>query len=338
MKTHLFPVNGKFYKANLHCHTVISDGNLTAEEVKEAYKAKGYAVVAYTDHEALIDHSDLSDESFIALNGYETAIKKVNNISTMTATTMPVHHINFIKKKPNDVTQFCFFPENFTPGRCKEQIPFLRYVGEKCVYEYTPEFFRHLTNEAHKNGCLVHYNHPFWSLQCADDLAALDGIDGLEIFNTGCRYHGDFDDHMYDELLRKGKNMYVVAGDDNHNGGKSLQDSFGGFTMICAEAFTYEAITDALEKGNAYVSSGPEIHDMYIDGNDLIVRTSPAAHIVLHSEGRIVKRISGKDGYVDAAAFPLTKTLGAFFRIEVIDKNGDHAYTRAYSISDYISF
>ena len=33
-----FPGEGKFYKANLHCHTVISDGKLTKEQIKEEYQ------------------------------------------------------------------------------------------------------------------------------------------------------------------------------------------------------------------------------------------------------------------------------------------------------------
>ena len=110
MKKHLFPENGKFYKANMHCHTVLSDGNLTAQEVKEAYLAHGYSVVAFTDHEALLDHSDLTDERFIALNGYETAIKQINGVSTLKATAMPVHHINFIKKKPMTPFSFAYSP------------------------------------------------------------------------------------------------------------------------------------------------------------------------------------------------------------------------------------
>ena len=35
--------NGNFYKANLHCHSVYSDGKLTVEELKERYKEKGYS-------------------------------------------------------------------------------------------------------------------------------------------------------------------------------------------------------------------------------------------------------------------------------------------------------
>ena len=35
----------KQFKANLHCHSTISDGKLTPEELKEAYKAQGYSVL-----------------------------------------------------------------------------------------------------------------------------------------------------------------------------------------------------------------------------------------------------------------------------------------------------
>ena len=31
---YLLPKEGTFYKANLHCHTVVSDGDLTPEQVK----------------------------------------------------------------------------------------------------------------------------------------------------------------------------------------------------------------------------------------------------------------------------------------------------------------
>jgi histidinol phosphatase-like PHP family hydrolase len=56
MKQYLLPKDGNFYKANLHCHTVYSDGNKTPEEIKTAYQQRGYSVVAYTDHELLIPH------------------------------------------------------------------------------------------------------------------------------------------------------------------------------------------------------------------------------------------------------------------------------------------
>ena len=65
MKKYLLPREGKFYKANMHCHTNISDGKMTPEEVKTAYKKNGYSIVAYTDHEIMMPHYELRDEEFL---------------------------------------------------------------------------------------------------------------------------------------------------------------------------------------------------------------------------------------------------------------------------------
>ena len=71
MKKSLFPEKGRFYKANLHNHTVFSDGNETPEEIKEIYRKQGYQIVAYTDHDVMIPHSELTDSEFLALTGVE---------------------------------------------------------------------------------------------------------------------------------------------------------------------------------------------------------------------------------------------------------------------------
>ena len=49
MKKYLISKEGQFYKANLHCHTTVSDGVMTPQEVKDYYKERGYSVVAITD-------------------------------------------------------------------------------------------------------------------------------------------------------------------------------------------------------------------------------------------------------------------------------------------------
>lgn len=40
----------------MHMHTTVSDGPMTPEEVKAAYKERGYSIVAFTDHEVIVDH------------------------------------------------------------------------------------------------------------------------------------------------------------------------------------------------------------------------------------------------------------------------------------------
>lgn len=72
----LIPEKGQFYKTNLHCHTNISDGTRTPEEVKSFYKAHGYSAVCFTDHEVLMDQSALCDADFVALHGYEVGLRR----------------------------------------------------------------------------------------------------------------------------------------------------------------------------------------------------------------------------------------------------------------------
>ena len=58
MKKYLLPQNGKFFKANLHSHSTFSDGALTPEEMKNAYKEQGYSIIAYTDHDLMFHHRE----------------------------------------------------------------------------------------------------------------------------------------------------------------------------------------------------------------------------------------------------------------------------------------
>ena len=100
MKHYLLPQEGQFYKANMHTHTTISDGDFTPEEIKRLYMENGYSIVAYTDHEVMMSHNDLTDEDFLAINGVET----------ITSDKWPggycynkTYHINFYAKSP-DIT------------------------------------------------------------------------------------------------------------------------------------------------------------------------------------------------------------------------------------------
>ena len=74
MRNYLLPKDGRFYKANLHCHTTFSDGRKTPAEIKELYARLGYSVVAITDHDLLIPHDELTDSNFLALHGFEIEV------------------------------------------------------------------------------------------------------------------------------------------------------------------------------------------------------------------------------------------------------------------------
>ena len=46
MRIELLPKDLTYYKANLHSHSTLSDGCVTPEEMKAAYKEKGYSILA----------------------------------------------------------------------------------------------------------------------------------------------------------------------------------------------------------------------------------------------------------------------------------------------------
>ena len=111
MKHFLLPQNGNFYKANLHSHSTVSDGALTPEELKNRYKSNGYSILAYTDHELLVDHSDLNDENFLALTGFEYAFVEKEDYDTSRTV-----EFNIFAKEPHNVKQICFNPRNVFHG------------------------------------------------------------------------------------------------------------------------------------------------------------------------------------------------------------------------------
>ena len=111
MRKYLLPQSGIFYKANLHCHTNISDGKLSPEEVKKIYKDQGYSIVAYTDHDVLLSHQDLADETFLPLNGYEMEVTQTRNAPSRSKKTC---HICLVALDPENLTQVCYHRSKYT--------------------------------------------------------------------------------------------------------------------------------------------------------------------------------------------------------------------------------
>ena len=274
MKKYLISKEGKFYKANLHCHTTISDGKMTPEEVKEYYMAHGYSVVAYTDHCIMIPHHDLDDEEFIALSGYENE-QLINQKEPPRRKDCHVCYISL--KKDNDTMPYYLPRSIWGNGKIfKDQVKF-NFDHTLETWGYGAEYTNRNIALAREQGFFVTYNHPQWSAEHYTDYTQYTGMNAMEIFNYGCWVGGydDYNPHVYDEFLRKGERIYVIATDDNH----SVADSCGGWTMIKAPKFEYEAITDALVKGNFYASYGPEIHSLWMEGNEVHVTCSDAKRV-----------------------------------------------------------
>ncbi len=339
MKQYLLPQKANRYKANLHMHTTVSDGNMAPEEVKALFKAQGYSVVAFTDHEVLIPHVELTDDTFLALTATEIEIK-----------TRPkegfeyfkAYHLNLYSKDPLRET-YSLFNKDYAWGNA---LGYISKEQEQFSYsrEYSPACVNQMIERANEEGFLVSYNHPVWSLQNLEDYGALKGLWGIEVHNSGSVYLGmpDTEQPLID-LLKRGERVFPLATDDAH----SIEHCFQGYTVIFADKLEYNTIMDAMEKGDFYASTGPQIEELYIEDGILHVRCSPVQQIALATERRYSAAIKAEnEKLLTEAAFDLnwffensqdTAPWKPYFRLVLKDEKGNKAYTRAYFNDERLS-
>ena len=324
-----------FYKANLHCHSTCSDGSLTVEQVKEMYKSQGYSVVAYTDHEHILDHSDLNDENFLTIPSAELAIKQFPLQSTLKNYNMKVTHLNVYAIDPKNLVTPCFSTvyDYFIPRLSKE-------IADKIQYEkdynrvYSVHGINDIIKTAKEKGFLVSYNHPTWSLENATDYLNYEDLDFVEIYNHECTMNGRFDDeHVFDDFLRAGKKVWCTCCDDNHNTHHetaTISDQIGGFTMINSDKFDYASIIEALKNGEFYASYGPEIYSVTLDGRTVTIETSPCKSVRITTRGRRAKGVYAPEGQTITKAQFQLGDMDEYFRLTAVDESGKKAFTQAY--------
>jgi len=333
-KKHLFPQVDHFYKANLHTHSTISDGKLTPKEVKEGYKALGYQILCLTDHNAIVNHSHMNEPDFLMLTGAEINI----NAPDMNRVSGKTYHMNLIAKKPDNL---------WYPAKTKRRFTLAEEIENQIQYdnmplEYDPEAVNAIIAKANEKGFLVMYNHPTWSCQTYSDYAPLKGLWGMELRNTECCMigHNENNARVYKELLNCGNRIYPLGTDDMHSP-RALGKSW---IMVGAKDLNYDSVIEALEKGDFYMSCGPEITDVYMEGNMLKVTCSDAQRINLESHGRMAKVVIADDAPLQEAEFDLETFFSqvdpddpnVYVYVTVTASDGSYATTRAFYLNELI--
>ena len=325
---HLLPQVPRYFKANLHTHSTISDGKLSPQEVKDAYKALGYQILALTDHNTIANHSHMNEPDFLMLTGIEININspEKNPIGGKT------YHLNLISKTPDNL---------WSPAKAFYRFPEAQPYEEKMRCEnmdlqYDPASVNAMIAKANEMGFLVMYNHPTWSCQSYPDYAPLKGLWGMELRNSECCLLGQNENNarVLKDIRNQGNRLYPVGTDDMHSP-RALGLSW---IMVGAEELSYPSVIGALEKGDFYMSCGPEIYSLTVEENILKITCSDALQITLESHGRFTRRVAADSGNcIREAEFDLTnflaKTTGdpnAFLCLTVTAPDGTYAATRAY--------
>jgi len=322
---YLLPETG-LYKACLHTHSTVSDGKLTPQEARDAYKARGYSILALTDHDVMVPHNELTEPDFLMLTGAEVDFLKENSLQTC--------HLCLLSRDPE---------QRWIPFRGAD--PHMQAWIDTCRCEglsnrYSPENINAVIARANELGMLVTYNHPAWSLEHYPDYSPLEGLWAMEYRNQASAASGIDENNgwVFREFAHLGKFLMPVMADDMHNftNAKSGHPVLGGsWTMVGAEKLEYGSVMEALARGELYSSCGPELRSLTWEEGLLRVVCSPAERIQLISHRRPAREVYGNG--VTEAEFNLTRWMElsredplAWFQIIVTAADGTYAVTRAY--------
>lgn len=310
MKKILISKNGYNCKANLGSYTTQTLGKLTAEELKSEYKKRGYSAIAFSDYDTVINNISIADNDFLPITSYKTSIEN--------------YHFTLYSK---------------TPDNTRVEIPQGNF-GD--IQDKVNAFI----DAANQKGYLVCIDHPAKSMQTYADFDKLTGYFGIAVTDYASVVEGHIEDnnHIVDRILRGGNKVHIMAADSNRNEysfDHPHSDSFGAFAMINAKSNDYGDVLTAIENGEFYVSTGPTIQEVSVEGIKVKVKCSPVKYIRLLNAGRdavMMIAIAPEGEYITEAEFEVTdkKYCGGYVRVDVRDEYGDFADSQVYYLDDIL--
>ena len=300
-----FAMPGRFWRGNLHTHSTNSDGHLTPAETVAWYRDNGYDFVALTDHFVrrfglpITDTRSLRTAGFTTLIGAEMHAPRtqVGNLWHIVAAGLPV---------------------DFAPSEPGETGP-------------------QLAARAAASGAFVIVAHPAYYGLTVSDIETMEAAHALEIFNgaSDLAYEMGDSGHILDVLISRGRRIDACAADDAHFEYPEYPDHGLGWVMVRAEENDPEALVRSLRAGHFYSSEGPELHDVAIDGDQVVVSSSPVMKVILSGGGERYECRYGIDltqarvplDMFRNASFEVDPAVGTYLRITVVDAQGKRAWT-----------
>ena len=290
---------GTFLKGGMHCHTTRSDGLGDPADVIRMHYEHGYAFLALTDHNRF-NRINYADVPMTILSGIERNME------------LP----GWTRDRPHCVHIVGVGDPASTEGPAHD--------------EKIPEYGRYedlaaaqgMIDQMHAWGLKTFYCHPEWSGTRYEEYRVLQGLFGMEVWNSGCAIENDQDTdngHYWDEALDTGRRMWGVAVDDGHQMAHHCQ----GWVMVKAEN-NAPAILQALEDGAFYASCGPVIHDFYVENNRAYLDCSDAVSISFRTlRSPLLKTVGEHVTHAETGMHPGTH----YVRAVVTDAQGRRAWT-----------
>ena len=292
----------RWWKGNLHTHSLWSDGDDFPEMIAEWYRVRDYHFLALTDHNVFAQGIRYMKASDIAKRGGDQVVAKyTERFGTKWVETRGSEQDGTleVRLKPFDefrglVEQrgkFLLIPAEEISDRA-EGVPVhmnasnireaVQPLGGATVREAIANNLRNMEEQAEKAGreILTHLNHPNfgWAIT-AEDLAHVVTERYFEVYNghPGVNQPGDEHRPSVDRLwdiantIRLGHlsaaPLYGIATDDSHHyhGRPNGSRPGRGWVMVRSTHLTPEYIIRAIKAGDCYATSGVTLSDVRYD-------------------------------------------------------------------------
>lgn len=292
----------RWFKGNLHSHSINSDGDSPPYDLVAWYKRNGYHFLAITDHNTFTDPAPFDtnpNDNFLLLGAEE-----ITNPRTV--------HVNAIGIS------------RVIPPKIGQDATTLLQASIDAVRE---------------QGGVPLINHPnfLWAFTAAEmkplkRTALLEIASGHPIVNHAGDGRVPSTEQMWDELLTAGMRIWAAAVDDSHHFREEFSAARANpgraWVVARATSLTREAIVAALDSGDFYASNGPELRDIRREGDSVAVELPPATggrrfRVVFIGDGGRVLSTS----YDNPARYTFAGSE-TYVRARVEDSNGLRAWTQ----------
>ena len=288
----------RWWKGNLHTHSLWSDGDDYPEMIADWYKNQGYHFLALSDHNILSDHDrwvsiaknrggEIAFTKYVTAFGPDwVAVREAEGDKQVRLKTLKEFRGRF--EEPNRflmVQSEEITAKNVHINATNIQELILPYTGfdpnkSESVVNALQRTIDTVMDQRRRTGVPMfpHINHPNfkWALT-AEELMQIDHEKFFEVYNghpqvnnEGNEQHAStdrvWDIILTERLARLGKPpLFGLATDDSHhyhNEPKKTSRSGRGWVMVRAKSLTVEGLIAAMEAGDFYASSGVRLNDV----------------------------------------------------------------------------
>lgn len=299
----------RWWKGNLHTHTLWSDGDDFPEMVVDAYKLRGYDFLALSDHNILQEGEvwAVATTNSVARRALPRYLRRFgsNWVEQATHQDKPVVRLKtleefrghfeapgrFLLIQAEEVTdKFSRWPLHLIASNIRELV---KPQGGDSPVEVMQRNIDAVLAQRERLGIpmMIHLAHPnFGWAVTAEDMIQLRGERFFEVYNGHPTVNNEGDathagtERMWDIVNthriaeRREPALLGLAVDDAHHYAKQASNNANigrGWVMVRASQLSAESIIGALEAGDFYSSTGVELSDVTWRDNRLTVRVAP---------------------------------------------------------------